>query len=152
AIEAAGRTGMLRLLDPFGLRGARSEAEDRSAALLYGAKPWRTMCALARNWRITQREFVHVPPLPLGIGGGNRRARSQSSSPACRMRRNPHTRRRGGDMIVGAVDAARLAAGASEGGPVDMDRRTMIASLIAGTSGVGVGAWEQSPSPDPSLY
>ena len=74
AIDAASRIGLVRLLDPFGLRrtalsepsesnGPQSNAANRSAALLYGSKPWRTLCSLARNRRITQEEFLHAPPL-----------------------------------------------------------------------------------------
>jgi transcriptional regulator len=35
---------------------------------------------------------------------------------------------------------------------MDIDRRTMLATLLAGTSGVGLGAWEQAAASDPSLY
>ena len=60
---AVGRIGLIRLLDPWDLRASDSDASRRSAALMYRAQPWNTLCALARAAPITQQEFDAAPAL-----------------------------------------------------------------------------------------
>ena len=64
-VAAAGRVGLMRLLDPWDQRLSAETA--RSAALMYGAKPWAMLCAMVRGVRTTQKEFEEVPPLRAGI-------------------------------------------------------------------------------------
>lgn len=66
AIGVAGRIGLLRLLDPFGVRGS-AHADTRSNALLYGAQPWETLCAMVRGLPETRRQFDAVDPLARSI-------------------------------------------------------------------------------------
>ena len=61
AAGTAGTVGLIRLLDPWDLRG--NERSARSAALMYGAKPWVMLCSMVRAARTTQREFAAAPPL-----------------------------------------------------------------------------------------
>src|SRR5205823_889778 len=63
AIAGAGRVGLLRLLDPFAFRASSSEAAGRSAALMYGAKPWMTLCAEVRSMQTSEQEFARAPAL-----------------------------------------------------------------------------------------
>ena len=63
AATPVGAVGLLRLLDPWDLREERTEQAARSAALMYGAKPWVTLCAIVRARRATLREFDAAPPL-----------------------------------------------------------------------------------------
>jgi pimeloyl-ACP methyl ester carboxylesterase len=64
-VGAAGRVGLMRLLDPWDQRV--SEETARSAALMYGAKPWVMLCAMVRGARTTLKEFEEAPPLRAGI-------------------------------------------------------------------------------------
>lgn len=59
----AGRVGLVRLIDPFKLRSAAADNATRSAALMYGAQPWRTVCSLVRGASASLREFDAAPPL-----------------------------------------------------------------------------------------
>jgi pimeloyl-ACP methyl ester carboxylesterase len=59
----AGRVGLVRLYDPFAFRRESSQDADRSAALMYGAQPWRALCALVRGAPATIEEFNQAPPL-----------------------------------------------------------------------------------------
>lgn len=59
----AGRVGLIRLLDPWQLRGAATLEQQRSAALMYGARPWEMLCALVRGAEETRAEFGRVPQL-----------------------------------------------------------------------------------------
>jgi pimeloyl-ACP methyl ester carboxylesterase len=58
ATSTAGRVGLIRLLDPWHLRGSDDEAAQRSAALMYRAQPWKMLCAIVRGIPITQQEFA----------------------------------------------------------------------------------------------
>jgi pimeloyl-ACP methyl ester carboxylesterase len=62
-VDVAGRVGLVRLYDPFAFRRESSEAADRSSALMYGARPWRALCALVRGAPATFKEFDQAPPL-----------------------------------------------------------------------------------------
>jgi pimeloyl-ACP methyl ester carboxylesterase len=66
AIGVAGRIGLLRMLDPFGVRGS-AQSDARSNALLYGAQPWETLCAMVRGLPDTRRQFEAVDPLARSI-------------------------------------------------------------------------------------
>ena len=61
AVRAAGAVGLVRLLDPWHLRDDARAA--RSAALMYGAKPWVMLCAMVRGVDVTIREFGDAAPL-----------------------------------------------------------------------------------------
>jgi pimeloyl-ACP methyl ester carboxylesterase len=61
AISAMGAVGVMRMVDPWNQRESRATA--RSAALLYGAKPWLELCALVRGAQQTRRDFRDAPPL-----------------------------------------------------------------------------------------
>ena len=63
ATRAAGAVGLIRLFDPWQLRRERTEQGARSAALMYGSKPWVMLCALVRAGETTLREFAEAPPL-----------------------------------------------------------------------------------------
>ncbi len=63
AANVSGSIGIVRFLDPFGFRSSRHEAAPRSAALMYRAQPWRTICSLAGNMRSSIDEFARVPAL-----------------------------------------------------------------------------------------
>jgi pimeloyl-ACP methyl ester carboxylesterase len=66
AVGIAGRIGLLRLLDPLGVRGS-AQSDARSNALLYGAQPWDTLCAMVRGLPDTRREFEAADPLAPSI-------------------------------------------------------------------------------------
>jgi len=57
------RLGLVRWMDPFAL-GAETEGARRSKALAYDARRWAGLCAMARAWRQTLREFEEAPPFP----------------------------------------------------------------------------------------
>jgi len=57
ATVAAGHIGLIRLFDPWKLRASDDEAAQRSAALMYRAQPWKTICAIVRGIAITRQEF-----------------------------------------------------------------------------------------------
>jgi pimeloyl-ACP methyl ester carboxylesterase len=61
--EPAARFGVLRLLDPFGLRKEQSEEAARSISRLYRVEPMQTLCGLARGLPATQWEFKMAPKL-----------------------------------------------------------------------------------------
>jgi pimeloyl-ACP methyl ester carboxylesterase len=62
ALQAASAIGLVRLFDPWRLRQTRESA--RSAAVMYGSKPWVMLCAMVRAGNATIREFASVPQLP----------------------------------------------------------------------------------------
>ena len=66
-VRAAGAIGLLRLFDPWNLRHEQSEQAARSAALMYGSKPWIMLCGMVRAGESTLREFDEVPPLPRSL-------------------------------------------------------------------------------------
>lgn len=57
AISAAGAVGLMRMFDPWNQR--ESPATARSAALLYGAKPWLELCALVA-WHLAPNSQQHA--------------------------------------------------------------------------------------------
>jgi len=63
AAAAAGRVGLVRLVDPWDLRASDSEGAAHSAALMYRAQPWNALCSLVRGVEATKREFALAPPL-----------------------------------------------------------------------------------------
>jgi len=63
AARAASSVGLMRVLDPWDLRNERTEQAARSAALMYGAKPWLMLCGMVRAGLTTLDEFAAVPPL-----------------------------------------------------------------------------------------
>jgi pimeloyl-ACP methyl ester carboxylesterase len=63
AAQAIGAVGVLRLIDPWDLRHQKTAQSERSAALMYGAKPWVMLCGIARGARETLEEFAAAPPL-----------------------------------------------------------------------------------------
>lgn len=65
--RAAGAVGLLRLFDPWNLRHEQTEQAARSAALMYGAKPWIMLCGVVRAGEATLREFSEAPPLPRSL-------------------------------------------------------------------------------------
>jgi len=62
-LAAAGRLGIVRLIDPFGLRKSAQPADARSAAVLYRSQPWVALCALVNGMPATSQEFADAPPL-----------------------------------------------------------------------------------------
>ena len=62
-VRAAGAIALVRLWDPWQMRRERSEGSARSAALMYGAKPWVMLCAMVRAGEATVSEFDGAPPL-----------------------------------------------------------------------------------------
>jgi pimeloyl-ACP methyl ester carboxylesterase len=62
-VDVAGRVGLVRLYDPFAFRRESSPDADRSAALMYSARPWKALCALVRGAPATITEFDQAPPL-----------------------------------------------------------------------------------------
>jgi pimeloyl-ACP methyl ester carboxylesterase len=62
--RAAGAIGLLRLFDPWNFRDQQTEQAARSAALMYGSKPWIMLCGVVRAGDSTLREFAQAPPLP----------------------------------------------------------------------------------------
>jgi len=65
ALQAAGAISMIRFVDPWRLR--RTTESARSAALMYGSKPWVMLCSMVRADEATSREFGDVPPLPRNL-------------------------------------------------------------------------------------
>jgi pimeloyl-ACP methyl ester carboxylesterase len=65
--RAAGAIGLLRLFDPWNFRHQRTEQSARSAALMYGSKPWIMLCGIIRAAEQTLREFSEAPPLPRSL-------------------------------------------------------------------------------------
>jgi pimeloyl-ACP methyl ester carboxylesterase len=63
AAKAVGAVGLLRLIDPWDLRHEQTAQSARSAALMYGAKPWVMLCAIVRGAHDTLEEFAAAPPL-----------------------------------------------------------------------------------------
>ncbi len=63
AAKAIGAAGLMRLIDPWDLRRDTSVQNERSAALMYGAKPWVMLCAIVRGAHETLEEFAAAPPL-----------------------------------------------------------------------------------------
>jgi pimeloyl-ACP methyl ester carboxylesterase len=61
ALQAASAIGLVRLFDPWRLRQTGESA--RSAAVMYGSKPWVMLCAMVRAGNTTIREFASVPQL-----------------------------------------------------------------------------------------
>jgi len=62
--RVAARLGVLRLLDPFGLRRFRQEQYVRGVAILYRAEPMDTVCAMGRGLSRSMQELRDAPPLP----------------------------------------------------------------------------------------
>jgi pimeloyl-ACP methyl ester carboxylesterase len=62
-LRAAGAIALVRLWDPWHMRRDRSEPSARSAAVVYGAKPWVMLCAMVRGAEATVNEFDEAPPL-----------------------------------------------------------------------------------------
>ena len=67
AAGVAARFGLIRLVDPFGLRLETSEQARRSAAITYGARPWATVCAIVRGLAADPQAFEQAPPLPRDV-------------------------------------------------------------------------------------
>ena len=65
--RAAGAIGLLRLFDPWNFRHQQTEESARSAALIYGSKPWIMLCGMVRAGEATLREFAEAPPLPRSL-------------------------------------------------------------------------------------
>jgi len=63
AAVAAGRVGLMRLADPWEFRRDPSRDSSRSAALMYGAQPWRMLCGVVRGVPASLDEFARVPAL-----------------------------------------------------------------------------------------
>jgi pimeloyl-ACP methyl ester carboxylesterase len=66
-VGAAGRVGIMRLADPFEFRRHPSRESDRSAALMYGAQPWRMLCAVVRGVPSSLDEFARAPVMKAEI-------------------------------------------------------------------------------------
>jgi pimeloyl-ACP methyl ester carboxylesterase len=62
-LRAAGAIALVRLWDPWQMRRKRSESSARSAAVMYGAKPWVMLCAMVRAGEATLGEFDEAPTL-----------------------------------------------------------------------------------------
>ena len=58
ALDVTGRIGLIRMFDPFAFRRESSAGAERSAALMYGAQPWRVVCAVVRGARKSLEEFA----------------------------------------------------------------------------------------------
>jgi pimeloyl-ACP methyl ester carboxylesterase len=62
--ELAARVGLVRLIDPFHVRGWDSAADrDRGKAQLYSVNSMRTFCGYASTLLETHAEFLAAPPL-----------------------------------------------------------------------------------------
>ena len=61
--KTAARLGVLRLLDPFGLRNLPSDDAAQAIARLYRVEPMATLCGLLRGHRTTDEELAAAPPL-----------------------------------------------------------------------------------------
>jgi protein-S-isoprenylcysteine O-methyltransferase Ste14/pimeloyl-ACP methyl ester carboxylesterase len=59
----AARFGLIRVIDPFGLNVETSDDARQAAAITYGARPWATMCAMARGISKNLHWLDDVPPL-----------------------------------------------------------------------------------------
>jgi protein-S-isoprenylcysteine O-methyltransferase Ste14/pimeloyl-ACP methyl ester carboxylesterase len=59
----AAQFGLIRVLDPFHLRGDSSDDGKRGAAITYGAKPWGALCAMARGIPRDLQAVQSLPPL-----------------------------------------------------------------------------------------
>ena len=62
-LRAAGAIALVRLWDPWHMRGDGSEPSARSAAVMYAAKPWVMLCAMVRAGEATLSELDEAPPL-----------------------------------------------------------------------------------------
>ena len=62
-LRGAGTVGLMRLFDPWQLRREATARSARSAALMYGSKPWQMLCAMVRAGDATMQEFAEVRPL-----------------------------------------------------------------------------------------
>ena len=62
-VRAASAIALVRLFDPWTIRRDRTEQSARSAAVMYGAKPWVMLCAMVRAGEATVSEFDEAPPL-----------------------------------------------------------------------------------------
>jgi pimeloyl-ACP methyl ester carboxylesterase len=62
-VPTAARLGVLRLIDPFGLRREQSDAAAQAIARLYRVEPMNTFCGVARGFGTTSRELTDAPPL-----------------------------------------------------------------------------------------
>jgi pimeloyl-ACP methyl ester carboxylesterase/protein-S-isoprenylcysteine O-methyltransferase Ste14 len=60
---AAAHFGAIRLIDPFGLHADSSDEARRVEAITYGARPWGTLCAMARGASRNLHWLDGVPPL-----------------------------------------------------------------------------------------
>jgi pimeloyl-ACP methyl ester carboxylesterase len=63
AAAAAAHFGAIRLIDPFGLRAESSEDARQAEAITYGARPWGTLCAMARGLAQNPRFLDGVAPI-----------------------------------------------------------------------------------------
>jgi pimeloyl-ACP methyl ester carboxylesterase len=63
ALRAAGAIALVRMWDPWHMRNDRSESSARSAAVMYGAKPWVMLCGMVRAGDASVSEFDEAPPL-----------------------------------------------------------------------------------------
>ena len=63
ALRAASAIALVRLFDPWKLRRGGSEESARSAAVMYGAKPWVMLCAMVRAAEATGSDFDEAPPM-----------------------------------------------------------------------------------------
>jgi pimeloyl-ACP methyl ester carboxylesterase len=66
AISAAGRIGLLRLVDPFGLRSS-PQSDPMSNAVMYRAQPWNTLCAMIHGLPETRQQFASAAALVRSI-------------------------------------------------------------------------------------
>jgi pimeloyl-ACP methyl ester carboxylesterase len=66
-VRTAARFGVLRLLDPFGLRKEPPGTAAQTISRLYRVEPMSTLCGVARGFRITTQELTAAPPLPPDI-------------------------------------------------------------------------------------
>lgn len=62
-VRVASAIALVRLFDPWNFRGGNTEQSARSAAVMYGAKPWVMLCAMVRAGEATASEFDEAPPL-----------------------------------------------------------------------------------------
>jgi len=63
ALPIAARLGVLRLIDPLGLRSDASEAAARTMFRLYRAEPMATLCGVLRGLPASVHELRTAPPL-----------------------------------------------------------------------------------------
>jgi len=78
AARVGGHFGLIRLLDPFGLRKP-AHADLQSNALMYGAQPWNTLCAMIRGFADTRQQFESAPSLSRTIAVTSLSAESTSN-------------------------------------------------------------------------